>query len=93
MDRISKNPIQWELTRWILSMKRHVVDGLEIWAFFSVLEPVPPVHSVVAGEVPCRYARYLVGNLRVVAFCAASVVHDLLFLSSAKNQLKAVKGI
>ena len=61
------------------------------------------VRSVVVAEVEpglgfrnpnYRYARTLAGNLRVVAFCAPPRVDDLqVLLSSAKNQLEAVKNI
>ena len=107
MGRIPKNSIQWEFeTRQALSSIPDVADDLGICSFFSVPEEFSAskylVHSIVPAEVEHelelrnRYARTLAGNLCVVASssCAPpAVLNDLrVLLSSAKNQLKAVKA-
>ena len=102
-----KNSIQWEFeTRQVLSLMLDVADGLGICSFFFVPEESSAskylVHSIVAAEVEHElglrnwYVRTLVGNICVVAsisYAPPAMLNDLrVLLSSAKNQLKAVKA-
>ena len=100
-----KNSIQWEFeTRRALSLMLDIADGLGICDFLSVLEESSAskslVHSIVAAEVEQElrnwYARTLAGNLCVIATSSCAppgMLNDLrVLLSSAENQLKAVKA-